>query len=93
VLGLQRDSVDFEANTLIIKHTVVKQKSLVTKDKTKNAASCASLLIAQGFSLKDVQEWLGHADITLTANTYSHLDIARKKSIAESIVGSFLEAR
>ncbi|MCL2298833.1 MAG: tyrosine-type recombinase/integrase, partial [Firmicutes bacterium] len=51
--------------------------------------SCASLLIAQGFSLKDVQEWLGHADITLTANTYSHLDIARKKTIAEAIAGSF----
>jgi len=39
LLGLQWDSVDFQANTLIIKHTVVKQKSLVAKDKTKNAAS------------------------------------------------------
>ena len=46
------------------------------------------MLIAQGFSLKDVQEWLGHADITLTANTYSHLDIGRKKSIAETLAGS-----
>jgi len=51
--------------------------------------SCASLLIAKGFGLKDAQEWLGHADITMTANTYSYLDIARKKSIAESIAGCF----
>jgi len=165
LLGLQWSSIDFKANTLTIKHTVVKQKSLVTKDKTKNAASrrtfpltpemrslfeqikaeeavnrrlfgkeynensyifkwpdgrpfspnyvshkfsallkqhglphirfhdlrhsCASMLIAQGFGLKDVQEWLGHADITLTANTYAHLDMKRKQSIAESIAGCF----
>jgi integrase len=50
--------------------------------------SCASLLIAQGFSLKDVQEWLGHADITLTANTYAHLDMKRKQTIAQSLAGA-----
>jgi len=50
--------------------------------------SCASLLIAQGFGLKDVQEWLGHADITMTANVYAHLDMKRKQSIADSIAGS-----
>lgn len=47
--------------------------------------SCASMLIAMGFTLKDVQEWLGHSDIKMTANIYSHLDIARKNSIAESL--------
>jgi integrase len=45
--------------------------------------SCGSLLLSQGFGLKDVQEWLGHADITMTANVYGHLDLARKQSIAE----------
>ena len=43
------------------------------------------MLIALGFGLKDVQEWLGHADIQTTANIYSHLDIARKNSIATSL--------
>lgn len=47
--------------------------------------SCASLLNAQGFTLKDIQEWLGHADIQTTANTYSHLDIKRKESIADCL--------
>ena len=26
-----------------------------------------------------MQEWLGHADIEITANVYGHLDISRKK--------------
>ena len=55
--------------------------------------SCASLLIAQGFGLKDVQEWLGHADITMTANIYAHLDIKRKQSIADSLASSFAGVR
>lgn len=47
--------------------------------------SCASLLLNRGFTLKDVQEWMGHSDISVTANIYGHLDIARKQSIADSI--------
>lgn len=47
--------------------------------------SCASVLLSKGFSLKDVQEWLGHSDIKMTANVYGHLDIERKKHIAEGI--------
>lgn len=50
--------------------------------------SCASLLIANGFTLKDIQEWLGHSDIQTTANIYSHLDIERKTSIANSMISS-----
>lgn len=38
---------------------------------------------------KDVQEWLGHADITLTANIYGHIDIMRKKAIAETMANIF----
>lgn len=51
--------------------------------------SCASLLITKGFSLKDIQDWLGHADFSTTANFYAHLDIGRKKSIAQSMSKSF----
>lgn len=158
VLGLQWKSIDFEAKTMLIRHTVVKVKCVVTKDKTKNASShriypltdetimilkqikeqdaqnqdlfesdyisndyvftwpngkpyspdyitrrfskllkihnmphirfhelrhsCASILLSMGWSLKDIQEWLGHSDIKMTANIYSHLDTTRKKSIA-----------
>lgn len=51
--------------------------------------SCASVLLSRGFTLKDVQEWLGHGDITLTANLYGHLDVNRKKSIADTMSNAF----
>lgn len=165
LLGLRWDSIDFEAKTMTIRHTVAKVTEVIAKDKTKNASSrrtfpltdetleifkvakcqeeqnriafgseyrknsyvfkwadghpyspdyvshrfndllkkhhlphirfhelrhsCASMLIAMGWSLKDVQEWLGHADIQMTANIYSHLDIARKTNIAASLADKF----
>lgn len=49
--------------------------------------SAASNLLSLGFSLKDVQEWLGHSDIKTTANIYGHLDAKRKMSMAEALVG------
>lgn len=51
--------------------------------------SCASLLVANGFTLKDIQEWLGHSDIQITANIYAHLDVTRKNNIANSMTNSF----
>lgn len=51
--------------------------------------SCASMLIAMGWTLKDVQEWLGHSDIKMTANIYSHLDTARKSNIATALAEKF----
>jgi integrase len=161
LVGLKWDSVDFDRNTLTIKHTVVKVSETIEKDKTKNASSyrsfpltdeiksmllkikeqekenkklfgkeyfesdyifrwddgrpispdyvshrfgkllkekgfphirfheirhsCASMLITMGFTLKDVQEWLGHSDIKMTANIYSHIDVTRKKGMADTI--------
>lgn len=51
--------------------------------------SCASLLIANGFTLKDIQEWLGHSDFRITANIYAHLDTKRKADIANSMSATF----
>ena len=165
LLGLKWDSIDFDAGTLTIKHTVSKVTKAVAKDKTKNASSfrsfplteearqifeaakseeaqnrmlfgkryqensyvfkwpdghpyspdyvtdkfasllkknglphirfhelrhsCASLLINMGFGLKDIQEWLGHSDIKMTANIYGHLDVKRKQSMADMLSDSF----
>ena len=47
--------------------------------------TCASMLLSGGYGLKDVQEWLGHSDIKMTANIYGHLDIRRKRSIANGL--------
>ena len=40
--------------------------------------SCASLLLANGVSLKEIQEWLGHSDFAITANIYAHLEFDSK---------------
>ena len=40
--------------------------------------SCASLLLANGVPMKQIQEWLGHSDISTTANIYAHLDFTSK---------------
>jgi len=40
--------------------------------------SCASLLLANGVPLKQIQEWLGHSDFAITANTYAHLEFQSK---------------
>ena len=53
--------------------------------------SCASLLYANGVSLKEIQEWLDHSDISTTGNIYTHLDFSSKVSSANAIVRIFPE--
>ena len=47
--------------------------------------SCASLLLANGVSLKQIQEWLGHSDFSTTANIYAHLDYTSKITSAQAM--------
>ena len=161
VLGLKWDAIDFERNTIIIRHTITEAKEggkriLIAKDSAKTKSSlrslplvavfkakllerkeqqkvnmkvcgnsynqeyrgyvfvdpmgnlftpqmvtenfssilkqnglrhirfhdlrhsCASLLLANEVPMKQIQEWLGHSDISTTANIYSHLDYKSK---------------
>ena len=50
--------------------------------------SCASLLLNSGFTLKDVQEYMGHSDIQMTANIYGHMDMQRKQLLTEKMAAS-----
>lgn len=54
--------------------------------------TCATLISAQGFNLKYVQEWLGHSTITITANTYTHIDMQDKMIVAHSLQQGVFEA-
>ena len=166
ICGLQWDAIDLVNNTVTVKRTMVKQKTLVIKNSTKTASShrtypllpiikqellkirheqednsrffgngyiesnqvftwedgrpitseyvshkfkkliakynlpdvrphdlrhsCASIMLSAGMQLKDVQEWLGHSDISMTANVYGHLDDTRKKKVANEISGLLL---
>ena len=48
--------------------------------------SCASLMVMNGVSMKQVQEWLGHSTFSTTANIYAHLDYASKLSSAQAML-------
>lgn len=166
VMGLRWQSVDFEANTISIEHTVVQVHSegemkIIQKDRTKTKSSCrtmpmvsrfrelllqmkqeqetnrkvcgnaymkndyifvnalgvpykpdyvtqhfrillqrnglrpirfhdlrhscASLLLKNGMSMKEIQEWLGHSNYSTTANCYAHLDSTSKNHCAEKL--------
>ena len=48
--------------------------------------SCASLLLANGVPMKQIQEWLSLSDFSTTANVYAHLDYNSKLSSADAMV-------
>lgn len=47
--------------------------------------TCASLLLANGVDMKEIQEWLGHSNYSTTANIYTHLDYSSKVSSANTM--------
>jgi len=47
--------------------------------------SCASLLLKNGVSIKEIQEWLGHSNFSTTANIYAHLEYSAKVTSAQTI--------
>jgi len=51
--------------------------------------SSASYLLYLGFSLKEIQSWLRHRDIQTTMNVYTHVDLAAKRHIADSLDEKF----
>ena len=53
--------------------------------------STASILFDRGWSLEDVKNWLGHADIETTSNIYLHYGRARKIMLAKDLEGMLLK--
>jgi integrase len=47
--------------------------------------ACASFLLAQGVSARQVMELLGHSQISLTLNTYSHILPSLQTEVAEKM--------
>ena len=51
--------------------------------------SCASIMLSNGVPMKQIQEWLGHADFSTTTNIYSHLDYSTKLNSANTMTNVF----
>ncbi len=47
--------------------------------------ACATLLLSEGVNAKEVTEMLGHASITITLNTYSHVLPDMQDSAADAM--------
>ena len=47
--------------------------------------AAATFLLAQGFTLEDVKNLLGHSSITLTSNTYGHVLEQRQEQVASGM--------
>mgnify|MGYP003792677257 CR=1 FL=1 len=53
----------------------------------------ASILLTKDVPLINVSNFLGHSDISTTANIYAHLDKASKQSSADIITAMFNEKK
>lgn len=50
--------------------------------------SCASLLLAKGIPMKEIQDWLGHSTYSTTANIYAHLEKDTKNKSANILANT-----
>lgn len=47
--------------------------------------SCATIMLYLGYTLKDIQTWLGHSNYNFTADTYIHSGVGVHEQMAESL--------
>ena len=48
-------------------------------------SSCATIMLYLGYSLKDIQTWLGHSNYNFTADTYIHSGMGAHEQIVLSM--------
>ena len=65
-----------------------KPVEVLMKSGSTSRAICASLLLKEGVPMKQIQEWLGHSDISTTANIYAHLDSQSKNLSARTMANT-----
>lgn len=66
-------------------------KNLINKENFKVIRlhdlrhSCASYMLKAGCSMKEISDWLGHADIGTSMNIYAHLDTEAKRDVSNRL--------
>ena len=66
-------------------HSVIQNSTLPQIRLHDLRHSVASNLLNLGFSVVQVQEWLGHGSASTTLNFYAHIDKSSKISIADTL--------
>ena len=52
--------------------------------------SCATIMLYLGYSLKDIQTWLGHSNYNFTADTYLHPASSAHQQMASTLADHLL---
>lgn len=82
--------VDQLGNLVKLDYVTKKFKNIVTKLKYEKVTfhtlrhSVATLLHKRGFSVKVIQYWLGHSNISTTLDTYTHLSLEDLSDVANT---------
>lgn len=66
-------------------HNVVAKSDLPNIRLHDLRHSAASNLLNMGFSIVEVQQWLGHGSASTTLNFYAHIDKSAKKNMADAM--------
>lgn len=51
-----------------------------------------AVIYSQGWEIKDIQNWLGHADIETTGNIYTQISNSREALVADNMEDMLLMA-
>lgn len=51
--------------------------------------SCVSMMVEDGYNVKEIQKWVGHADVQTTLNIYAKVKESKKTYIAENLGEKF----
>ena len=66
-------------------HRVLKRAGLPKVRFHDLRHSCATIMLYLGYSLKDIQTWLGHSNYNFTADTYIHSGMGAHEQMALSM--------
>lgn len=82
----KRDGTPFDSSFVSHHFNLILQKNNLPHIRFHDLRhSAASMFFELGFSLKEVQEYLGHSNISTTADIYTHMQYKSKVKMADTI--------
>ena len=76
---LQPDYITQKFQQILVKHSLRRIRFHDLRH------SCATIMLYLGYTLKDIQTWLGHSNYSFTADTYIHSGVGVHEQMAERL--------